>query len=320
MSGNKRGKGSAGLLLLALLVIMLLRSGGGKTRTNITVPQIKNETAVQAAGALHIATENTVRQTAYRSNAAADTQKIIATFKPTAKQSLASTPKSALTSKPAATLKSTPQPTATPQRYTVPPQIASASLLPGDNNDAILQIKQKMQRLGYFREGAELSGRYNDTMTERVMLFQANNGLPQTGKIDMAFLTALYGPMPVTNGALAATGAVKAGGSDQKTEAAKNEKKTAADSKTSVSSSKKTASSNKNSNESSKKTSSSNKNAEESVAIDKLAPYIGNRNSKKFHRSNCRDVKKMKESNKVPLYSRQEAIGKGYSPCGHCHP
>lgn len=48
--------------------------------------------------------------------------------------------------------------------------------------------------------------------------------------------------------------------------------------------------------------------------------YIGNRNSKKFHYPSCSSVDAMKESNKVELYSRDEAIGAGYDPCGRCHP
>lgn len=49
--------------------------------------------------------------------------------------------------------------------------------------------------------------------------------------------------------------------------------------------------------------------------------YIGNKNTKKFHYPYCSSVDDMKEKNKVPLYcSRDEAIAKGYSPCGRCHP
>lgn len=46
--------------------------------------------------------------------------------------------------------------------------------------------------------------------------------------------------------------------------------------------------------------------------------YIGNRNSKKFHRPNCRTLPD--EKNRVPLSSREEAVSKGYSPCGNCNP
>lgn len=48
--------------------------------------------------------------------------------------------------------------------------------------------------------------------------------------------------------------------------------------------------------------------------------YILNTNTKKFHRSSCGDIKKMKDSNKATASSREEAIAKGYSPCKHCNP
>lgn len=48
--------------------------------------------------------------------------------------------------------------------------------------------------------------------------------------------------------------------------------------------------------------------------------YILNTNTKKFHRSSCGDIKKMKDSNKATASSREEAISKGYSPCKHCNP
>lgn len=48
--------------------------------------------------------------------------------------------------------------------------------------------------------------------------------------------------------------------------------------------------------------------------------YIGNKNSKVFHETSCGSVKKMKETNKVPLYSRSDAIAYGYDPCDNCKP
>ena len=48
--------------------------------------------------------------------------------------------------------------------------------------------------------------------------------------------------------------------------------------------------------------------------------YIGNKNTKKFHEPSCSSVSDMKEKNKVTLNSRDEAISKGYEPCGRCHP
>ena len=48
--------------------------------------------------------------------------------------------------------------------------------------------------------------------------------------------------------------------------------------------------------------------------------YIGNRRSGVFHKPSCSSVSQMNSSNKVPLYSRQQAIDDGYRPCGRCHP
>lgn len=48
--------------------------------------------------------------------------------------------------------------------------------------------------------------------------------------------------------------------------------------------------------------------------------YIGNKKSKKFHYPDCRGVKTMKESNKVELFSREEAEKLGFTPCGTCNP
>ncbi|MBR3972148.1 MAG: MBL fold metallo-hydrolase [Ruminococcus sp.] len=50
------------------------------------------------------------------------------------------------------------------------------------------------------------------------------------------------------------------------------------------------------------------------------ARYIGNKNSKVFHFSECAGVKDMSDKNKVNFYSRDEAASKGYKPCKSCTP
>lgn len=50
------------------------------------------------------------------------------------------------------------------------------------------------------------------------------------------------------------------------------------------------------------------------------APYIGNSNSMKFHRSTCENVQDIAPYNIVKLSSREEAISKGYVPCKACNP
>jgi len=50
------------------------------------------------------------------------------------------------------------------------------------------------------------------------------------------------------------------------------------------------------------------------------AKYIGNANSLSFHKIDCSSVSKMKEANKVPFATREEAIQWGFKPCGQCSP
>ncbi len=49
-------------------------------------------------------------------------------------------------------------------------------------------------------------------------------------------------------------------------------------------------------------------------------PYVGNQNTGKFHRADCRSVGQMAEHNKVCLPSREDAVLSGYVPCKICSP
>jgi len=178
----------------------------------------------------------------------------------------------------------TPAPENPAAMYTVPPQLAGRSFRQGDHHAAILQIKEKMQELGYYRADAALTDGYNDTMAERIRQFQENNGLPQTGKIDEDFLTALYGPLPVAAPETAPSS-------------------TAAPKKDTRSSGQSGAAS-----------------APSRSGSSSASPYVGNRSTRKFHHAWCASVKKMNDSNKVPLDSRDEAIRNGYQPCKNCKP
>jgi micrococcal nuclease len=53
---------------------------------------------------------------------------------------------------------------------------------------------------------------------------------------------------------------------------------------------------------------------------DSEFPYVGNKNSKKFHHYYCGSVDDMKEKNKVFFLSREDAIEAGYIPCKRCKP
>ena len=53
----------------------------------------------------------------------------------------------------------------------------------------------------------------------------------------------------------------------------------------------------------------------------KTFTYIGNANTLKFHRLNCRNVSQMSDKNNLYFNeTREEIISKGYKPCKHCKP
>jgi len=62
------------------------------------------------------------------------------------------------------------------------------------------------------------------------------------------------------------------------------------------------------------------------VKMDRSMPeaddvqYIGNKKSQKFHYPTCRSVSQMSEKNKIEFHSREEAVERGYRPCGECNP
>ena len=62
------------------------------------------------------------------------------------------------------------------------------------------------------------------------------------------------------------------------------------------------------------------------VKMDRSMPeaddvqYIGNKKSQKFHYPTCRSVSQMNPKNKIEFHSREEAVERGYRPCGECNP
>ncbi|MBQ4074831.1 MAG: leucine-rich repeat protein [Clostridia bacterium] len=72
------------------------------------------------------------------------------------------------------------------------PAAAYQTLKRGNKGDEVLAMKMRMQELGYFTPGAQLSNSYNDTCVERVKQFQKRNGLPRTGIADEQTLALLY--------------------------------------------------------------------------------------------------------------------------------
>ena len=61
--------------------------------------------------------------------------------------------------------------------------------------------------------------------------------------------------------------------------------------------------------------------AEDTAVTDGIGvSYLGNKNSKTFHKANCSSAQKTKEENRVYLSSREEFISAGYSPSKICNP
>lgn len=52
----------------------------------------------------------------------------------------------------------------------------------GDAGEAVLALKQRMKDLGYFNAGGRLTNVYNDTLVERLMQLEQQNGLLPTGE------------------------------------------------------------------------------------------------------------------------------------------
>ncbi|MEM4703069.1 MAG: thermonuclease family protein [Candidatus Pacearchaeota archaeon] len=48
--------------------------------------------------------------------------------------------------------------------------------------------------------------------------------------------------------------------------------------------------------------------------------YVASKNSNKFHKCSCSFAKKIKPENLLCFRTREEALDKGYSPCGSCKP
>lgn len=48
--------------------------------------------------------------------------------------------------------------------------------------------------------------------------------------------------------------------------------------------------------------------------------FIGNKNTKLFHKSTCSSAKNMMEENKIGTNDRSELINAGYRPCKRCKP
>ena len=61
----------------------------------------------------------------------------------------------------------------------------------------------------------------------------------------------------------------------------------------------------------------SNKNLRKQIRKNKIC-FGGNKNLKIYGTLSCKSGKRMKIENRVFFISREEAIDKGYRPCGYC--
>ena len=68
-------------------------------------------------------------------------------------------------------------------------------------------------------------------------------------------------------------------------------------------------------------TSTANANASVDNGKKTETSYVLNTNTKKFHKTSCHDVEKIKAENyATSTAGRDDIISQGYSPCGHCNP
>ena len=63
-----------------------------------------------------------------------------------------------------------------------------------------------------------------------------------------------------------------------------------------------------------------NANTETAPGESVINSYVGSKNTKKFHASNCRYASKIKEENTVRFSTPSEATEQGYVPCSVCNP
>ena len=65
----------------------------------------------------------------------------------------------------------------------------------------------------------------------------------------------------------------------------------------------------------------SESHSQEAVSSENIIiSYVGSKNTKKFHASNCRYASKIKEENAIKFLTPSEATEQGYVPCSVCNP
>ncbi|MBP3657066.1 MAG: peptidoglycan-binding protein [Clostridia bacterium] len=67
----------------------------------------------------------------------------------------------------------------------------------GDCDSNVRKVKARLKTLGYYSSTATFDDEFNDIMVQRVKDFQENNGLPVTGDVNSATVSALKGFSPI---------------------------------------------------------------------------------------------------------------------------
>ena len=62
-----------------------------------------------------------------------------------------------------------------------------------------MAMKQRLLKLGYFRESDTLTDEYNDTCAERIRIFRRVNGLEEDGSAKQMLQCLLYSPQAKAN-------------------------------------------------------------------------------------------------------------------------
>ncbi len=62
----------------------------------------------------------------------------------------------------------------------------------GMKGDDVLAVKKRLQELGYIRSGSELTNVYNNTLAERIILFQRQTGMTEDGTASQELQAYLF--------------------------------------------------------------------------------------------------------------------------------
>lgn len=73
-----------------------------------------------------------------------------------------------------------------------PDVLSYHTLQNGDCGEEVTALKQRLLELGYYREGSKMTNRFNDTVVQRIKMFQRQNGLEEDGVATPALQALLF--------------------------------------------------------------------------------------------------------------------------------